>query len=113
MRPAVSVSALGRCLSLVPAPVGAPGLGLVALVWSDLAAHCCFHPLAQRLGAAGRDERSLAAHGDPHTFQGIEQDAPAREPGSEVACLLGGLGVVVWHGVPLLAEGQPVCPAYG
>ncbi len=46
-------------------------------------------------------------------FPGDRTGCPPGEPGSEVACLLRGLGVVVWHGVPLVAESQPVCfPAW-
>src|SRR5689334_13584965 len=94
-------------------PEGAPGLGLLALIWPGLAPRCCFHPLAQRLGAAGRHERSLAVHGDPHAFQGIEQDAPPGEPGPELACLVSRLSIAVRHGIPLRAENQPGLPAYG
>ena len=50
--------------------MGAPRLGLFALAWPPLAARCCFHPFGQRAGVAGSDKRSLAAHGDPHAFQG-------------------------------------------
>ena len=83
-------------------PQGAPGLGLLALIWPGLASRCRFHPFAQHLRAASGHERSLAVHSDPYAFQGIEQDAPPGEPDPELAGLVSRLSInVVWHGIPL------------
>src|SRR6516165_384261 len=90
-----------RLASLVLAE-GAPGLGLVALIGPGLAPARRLHLLGQLLGAAGRDERPLAADRDPHAFQGVEQNAPSGEPGPERASVVSRLGVVVWHGTPNL-----------
>src|SRR3981081_542711 len=93
--------------SLGPAPVGAPSLGLFALVRPHLAARRCLHPFGQRAGVASSDKRSLAAHGDPHAFQGIEQNTPPREPGPELARLVSCLGIVFWHGTSPLLRASP------
>jgi hypothetical protein len=90
---------------------GTPSLRLLTLIGRNLASRRRFHTLAQHLGTAGRNQRSLAENRDPHTLQRIEQDAPPGEPGPESPCLLGRLGTVVWHGIPHLLEGQPIFPA--
>src|SRR5437016_4736335 len=87
---------------------GTPRLGLVALIQPGLAPGRCLHLLGQLLGAAGRDKRLLTADRDPHAFQRIKQDAPRGEPGPERTRVVSRTGLVVWHGIPLIAERQPV-----
>src|ERR1700733_15669484 len=86
---------------------GTPRLGLVALIWPGLAPGRCLHLLGQLLGAAGRDNRPLAADRDPHAFQRIKQNAPPGKPGPEPASVVSRTGVVSWHGVPPTVESQP------
>src|SRR5689334_5261699 len=90
---------------------GPPRLGLVALIRRGLAPGRRLHLRGKLLRAAGRDKRSLAAHRDPHAFQGIKQNAPPGEPGPELARLVIRMSVAIWHGIPLFAESQPVFSA--
>src|SRR5258708_19373630 len=91
---------------------GTPPLGLLALIWPGLAPGRCLHLLGQLLRAAGRDKRPLAADRDPHAFQRIKQDAPPGEPGPERTRVVSRTGLVVWHGIPLTADSQPLPSAY-
>jgi hypothetical protein len=79
---------------------GTPRLGLVAFIRPGYPPGRCLHLLGQLLRAAGRDKHPLAAHRNPHAFQRIKQNAPPREPGPEITCVITRMDVIVWHGVP-------------
>src|SRR5215469_6271029 len=79
---------------------GTPRRGLVALIRPSFAPGRCLHLLGQLLRAACRDKRPLTTDRDPHPLNGIEHNAPPREPGPEPACVGSRVGVVVWHGFP-------------